>query len=77
MLANGAAGRERHIWANRQVEKRERMSLNLRSSGLITARGSACIGKTYRAISKTFEHYNDLEAFARCHFAESSGVDSL
>ena len=39
-------------------------------SGLIAGQGSVCIGKTYRAISKTFECYNDLEAFPRCHFAE-------
>ena len=28
-------------------------------SGLIAGQDSACIGKTYRAISKTFEHCND------------------
>jgi hypothetical protein len=43
-------------------------------SGLIAGQDSACIGKTYRAISKTFEHYNDLEASPRCHFAEPSGI---
>ena len=41
-------------------------------SGLIAGQDSACIGKTYRAISETFEHYNDLEAFPRCHFAKPS-----
>jgi aspartate carbamoyltransferase regulatory subunit len=37
---------------------------------LIADENSACIGKTYRAISKTFEYYNDLEPFLRCHFAD-------
>ena len=46
-------------------------------SGLIAGEDSACIGKTYRAISKTFEHYNDREAFPRCHFAEPSGGGRL
>ncbi len=39
-------------------------------SGLIAGRDSACIGKTYGAILKTFEHCNDLEAFPRCHFGD-------
>jgi len=46
-------------------------------SGLIAGQDSACIGKTYDAISKTFEHYNGLEAFPRCHFAEPSGGGRL
>jgi hypothetical protein len=46
-------------------------------SGLIAGQDSACIGKTYGAISKTFEHYNDLEAFPRCHYAQRSGVGRL
>ena len=46
-------------------------------SGLITGHDSACIGKTYHAISKTFEHYNDREAFPRCHFAEPPGRGRL
>ena len=44
---------------------------------LITGENSACIGKTYRAISKTFEYYNDLEAFPRCHFADPSDAGRL
>jgi hypothetical protein len=46
-------------------------------SGLIAGQDFACIGKTYGAISKTFEHYNHLEAFARCHFAEPFGGGRL
>ena len=46
-------------------------------SGLIAGQDSACIGKTYRAISKTFEHYNDREAFPHCHSAEPSGGGRL
>src|SRR6476660_6002330 len=46
-------------------------------SGLIAGQDSASIGKTYRAISKTFEHYNDLEAFPRCHFSEPPGGGRL
>ena len=46
-------------------------------SGLIAGQDSACIGKTYGAISKTFEDYNDLEDFPRCHFAEPSGGGRL
>jgi hypothetical protein len=38
---------------------------------------SACIGKTYRAISKTLEYYNDLEDSSRWHFAEPSGSGRL
>ena len=46
-------------------------------SGFDAGRDSACIGKTYRAISKTFEHNNDREAFPRCHFAEPPGRGRL
>ena len=46
-------------------------------SGLIAGQDSASIGKTYRAISKTFEYYNDLEPFLRCHFADTFNVGRL
>jgi hypothetical protein len=46
-------------------------------SDLIAGHDSACIGKTYRAISKTFDHYNDREAFPHCHFGEPSGAGRL
>jgi hypothetical protein len=44
---------------------------------LLADEDSACIGKTYRAISKTFGDYNDLEAFRCCHFAEPSAPGKL
>jgi len=46
-------------------------------SGLIAGRDSACIGKAYSAIFKTFEYYNELEALPGCHFAEPSAGGSL
>jgi aspartate carbamoyltransferase regulatory subunit len=46
-------------------------------SGLIAGQDSACIGKTYRAISKSFEYYNDLNPFLRCHFADSFDAGRL
>jgi hypothetical protein len=46
-------------------------------SGLIAGQDSDCIGKTYRAISKTFEHYNELEVLPRCHFGEPSASGRL
>jgi hypothetical protein len=51
------------VKCNRELDPRMR-------SGLIADQDSASIGKTYRAISKTFEPYDDVEAFPRCHFAE-------
>ena len=71
-MSNGSDMREAILFAgpakcNQELDRRF----------ALIAEDSACIGKTYRAISKTFEHYNDLEAFPRCHFAEPSGGGRL
>ena len=70
-MSNGSDMEERILSGmatkcNQELDPRKR-------SGLIAGEESACIGKTYRAIYKTFESYDHFEVISFHYCAQPCG----